>query len=402
MKPKRSKWPLLRLILLCAASAMLFVGAFGVLRVRYAKRNEARLAAVAEAVLAAYPDVSETELLRLLRDPPKADDSLFRRYGISAGELVAAPERQTMNAILIAGLGAVALLAGGTILLGISESKRRRRETQALISYLDAVAGGNYGLKIDENVESDFSLLTNRLYDLTVRLREAAAESHANSRAQSRWLQDISHQIRTPLTSAVIMLDALSDANEMDEATRREFAAESARQLDVIERLIDALLKLSKLDSGTVTLKTELLTARRLLANAEDRLGVLLDLKSVAVEASGDLDVSFPADEAWQTEALTNILKNCAEHSSPGSAIRVAAENTGAYLRLTVTDEGEGIDEADLPHIFERFYKAKNAGPESVGIGLSLAKSVIEAQNGYLSVRSEKGVGTRFAIGYKR
>ena len=402
MKTKRSKGLLLRLILLCAASAILFVGAFGVLKVRYAIRNEARLAAVAEAVLAAYPDVSETELLRLLRDPPEAGDSLFRRYGISPGELVAAPERQTMNAILVAGLGAVALLAGGTILLGIAEIRRRRRETQALVDCLDAVAAGDYGLKIDENGESDYSVLTNRLYDLTVRLREAAAQSRENSKAQSRWLQDISHQIRTPLTGAVIMLDALADENEMDEATRREFAAESARQLGVIERLIDALLKLSKLESGTVTLKTEPLTASRLLANAEERLGVLLDLKGVTVEASGDLDVSFPADEAWQTEALTNILKNCAEHSPANSRIRVAAENTGAYLRLTVTDEGDGIDEADLPHIFERFYKAKNAGPESVGIGLSLAKSVIEAQNGYISVRSEKGVGTRFSIGYKR
>ncbi len=401
MKHRLNRKLIIRLSVLAIITALLFGGAFAALRARYAKENEARLSAVAEAVRARYPDVPEEELLNLLRDPPEAGESFFRKYGLSEGDLAGTPERGAFTGTLIAGLGALAFFALGAGALYLFDARRRKQEAESLTAYLDAVAAGDYGLKIAENAEGDYSALSNRLYDLTVRLREVADTSRRNSEALSRWLMDISHQIRTPLTSAVIMVDALADP-ATDADTRREFLDETSRQLDVIESLLDSLLRLAKLESGTVTLSREPLTARALIDNVRERLCVLLDLRGVTLEAGGDFDEPFPGDPSWQTEALSNVVKNCAEHSPEGSVIRLTAEAVGVYLRLTVDDEGEGIDDADLPHIFERFYKAKNAGPNSVGIGLNLAKTVIEAQNGYITVRSEKNKGTRFTIGYKR
>lgn len=384
-------------------AAVLFASVFTVLRTRYARLNEERLAAVAKAVLDANPETSEKELLSLLRDPPKTTDpGLFRKYGLLPGETVSSAETDTLNLLLISGLLTVAFLTGAGILLCVRLRSKRQKELSELLSFLDEVEKGAESLHIRRSDESEYSLLTKRLYDLTVRLRESAAVNRKHGEALVRWLQDVSHQIRTPLTSAVIMLDALSGPDPLDEETRREFSAEAARQLDVIQKLIEALLKISKIDAGAVAFKSEPVCARALLCDAKERLGILFDIKNIKLEMLGDLDVSFPADRNWQTEALTNILKNCAEHSKEGQSITAVAENTGAYLRLTVSDQGDGIDETDLPHIFERFYKAKNAGPTSVGIGLSLAKQVIEAQNGYIGVRSEKGRGTRFVIGYKR
>ncbi len=365
-------------------AAVLFASVFTALRTRYARLNEERLAAVAKAVLDANPETSEEKLLSLLRDPPKTDDpGLFRKYGLLPGETVSSAETDTLNLLLISGLLTVAFLTGAGILLCVRLRRKRQKELSELLSFLDEVEKGAESLHIRRSDESEYSQLTKRLYDLTVRLRESAAVNRKHGEALVRWLQDVSHQI-------------------LDEETRREFSAEAARQLDVIQKLIEALLKLSKLDAGAVAFKSEPVCARALLCDAAERLGILFDIKNIKLEMQGDLDVSFPADRNWQTEALTNILKNCAEHSKEGQSITAVAENTGAYLRLTVSDQGEGIDETDLPHIFERFYKAKNAGPTSVGIGLSLAKQVIEAQNGYIGVRSEKGRGTRFVIGYKR
>ena len=182
-------------------------------------------------------------------------------------------------------------------------------------------------------------------------------------------------------------------------------------QLEWVSSLVQTLLKLARIDAGTVILKKEEMDLLAVAREAEEKLGILSEIAEVKIvwesEPNGDeIDPSeLPAvpmmgDAAWQLEAVSNILKNCIEHSTAGSKVFLSIRDTTVFKELVIRDMGEGILEEDLPHIFERFYRAKNAKRESVGIGLSLAASVIREGGGRISAVSEPGKGSTFTIRY--
>ena len=265
-----------------------------------------------------------------------------------------------------------------------------------LSAYLRQIEAGDYALDVRDNGEGSFSLLKNDLYKVTVRLREQAELLQKDKTALSNLIADISHQIKTPLTSLGVLADLL--AEDPPEEDRRAFVERLRAQLGRIQWLVVALLKLARLDAGTAAFKSERVDVRRLIERALEPLQIPLEIKKQRLVIHGGKEVSFTGDLNWSAEALTNVVKNCIEHTPEGGRIEISYGANALYAEITVSDDGEGIASLDLPNIFNRFYRGENAGENSVGIGLALAKAILIAQGGDISIRSQPGVGTSFDI----
>ncbi len=273
-------------------------------------------------------------------------------------------------------------------------------QVAGLSAYLRRIDAGDYALDVRDNGEGSFSLLKNDLYKVTVRLREQAELLQKDKTALSNLIADISHQIKTPLTSLGVLADLL--AEDPPEADRRAFVERLRAQLGRIQWLAAALLKLARLDAGTTAFKSEPVDVRRLIERALEPLQIPLEIKKQRLVIHGGEGASFTGDLNWSAEALTNVVKNCVEHTPEGGKIEISYGANALYAEIIVSDDGEGIASRDLPNIFNRFYRGENAGENagenSVGIGLALAKAIFTAQGGDISVRSQPGVGTSFDI----
>ncbi|MGE5375557.1 MAG: sensor histidine kinase, partial [Bacteroidota bacterium] len=228
------------------------------------------------------------------------------------------------------------------------------------------------------------------------RLREQAELLQKDKTALSNLIADISHQIKTPLTSLGVLVDLL--AEDPPEEDRRAFVERLRSQLGRIQWLTGALLKLARLDAGTAALKSELVDMRQLIERSLEPLQILLEIKKQILKIHGGEGASFTGDLNWSAEALTNVVKNCVEHTPEGGKIEIIYSANALYAEIVVSDDGEGIASRDITDIFNRFYRGKNADENSVGIGLAMAKAIFTAQGGDISVRSERGVGTSFII----
>jgi signal transduction histidine kinase len=291
-------------------------------------------------------------------------------------------------------LALVGLVCTGFILLLVRYQRVVSAQVAGLSAYLRQIDAGDYALDVRDNGEGSFSLLKNDLYKVTVRLREQAELLQKDKTALSNLITDISHQIKTPLTSLGVLADLL--AEDPPEADRNAFVERLRAQLGRSQWLVAALLKLARLDAGTAALKSEPVDMRRLIERALEPLQIPLEIKRQRLEVHGEAEASFTGDLNWSAEAVTNVVKNCVEHTPEGGKIKITYSANALYAEIIVSDDGEGIASRDMPNIFNRFYRGENAGENSVGIGLALAKAIFTAQGGDISVRSERGMGTSF------
>lgn len=273
----------------------------------------------------------------------------------------------------------------------------RYREIEKLSGYLRRISNGDYELDVRDNHEGELSILKSDIYKVTLMLSEQSSYLEQDKIKLTNAISDISHQLKTPLTSMMVMADLLSD-NQLDESKRAEFTQNIRVQLERIEWLVSSLLKLSKIDAGTVSFKKDDVSVHDLIERAVQPVLIPMDIKEQTLLVEGDKSVTFTGDNHWTAEALINILKNCVEHTSVGGQISITFSENPLYTEIMVKDNGHGIAKADLPYIFRRFYKGKNAGEDSVGIGLAMAYSIITSQQGDIEVRSEQGKGTEFHI----
>ena len=264
--------------------------------------------------------------------------------------------------------------------------------------YIKQVNNKNYILKIEENDNSELSKLRNELYKTTILLKETAEQSEKEKENLSTAIADISHQLKTPLTSIRIMLDNISDNPDMEKEIREDFLSDISKQIDWISSLVISLLKIAKFDAGTIKMENKEINVKDLINNVIENLAIIIEVKEIKIITNIDESATFIADYKWQLEALTNILKNAIEHSRQSSKIYITVENTSLFLKIKIQDEGQGISKKDLKHIFERFYRTQNSSENSIGIGLALAKTIIEQNNGYIKVDSEIDKGTTFEI----
>lgn len=292
---------------------------------------------------------------------------------------------------------AVLLTACILFIAQIMFTRWRYREIEKLSGYLRMITSGNYSLDVRDNEEGELSILKNDIYKVTSKLSEHSQGLEKDKSQLTDAISDISHQLKTPLTSMMVMADLLNDPNLSIEK-RTEFTRHMREQLERLEWLVSSLLKLSKIDAGTVQFKKEQVNMKTLIEASFDSLLIPLELKNVTVNICGDETASFVGDFNWTKEAVINLLKNAVEHTKTGGLITIKFLENALYSEITIQDNGVGIDKADLPYIFKRFYKGKNAAEGSVGIGLAMAYSIITKQKGDVEVKSARGEGTTFSI----
>ena len=293
---------------------------------------------------------------------------------------------------------ALICLAAGVLsaLIYIGYTQKRYREIVKLNDYLSRVCAGFYDLDVQDNAEGELSVLKNNLYKMMLLLQSQNDTLRKDKTYLAASLADISHQLKTPLTSITMMCDLLK--TETDAQKRRQFTDIIESQASKMNWLIITLLKISKLDAGTAEFHTDTVSVCSVLKKAAEPFLVTADLRNITLDFSGVSDFTFCGDENWTVEAVGNILKNCLEHMADGGQLTVSTAQTAVYDLLRIADDGCGISPEDLPHIFERFYHGKNAAQDSVGIGLALSKTVLNREHAKIEVTSNEGVGTVFTI----
>lgn len=367
---------------------------------KYLKTVNSKVNIIINEVIEKYPEVTEDDIMEILRSEETPQNNLLEKYGYDSDiayikqldELIETNKKQNIIYIVV-----VEFIALGIYLVYVISQEKKIKEIN---DYINGINNKNYTLKIEENNNSELSRLRNELYKTTVLLKETAELSVKEKENLSTAIADISHQLKTPLTSIRIMLDNIQDDPDMEKEVREDFLMEISKQIDWISSLVISLLKIAKFDAGTIKMENEEIHVQKLIDAVIGNLAILIELKEIEIITKIDEKAVFLADYKWQQEALTNILKNAIEHSNQKSKIYIETENTSVFLKIKIRDEGQGISKIDQKHIFERFYKAKNSSENSIGIGLALAKTIIEKNNGYVNVDSEVGKGTTFEIKY--
>ena len=346
-----------------------------------------------------YPDISQEEIIEVLKNNTNySNTNILAKYGINDDISIFSSMNQYKNISIIM-VVAILIVSNLVIMIIILiYLKERKRKIDNLITYIDNIQSKKYLLDVEDNSEDELNSLKNELYKLTVMLKEKADDSKAQREDMYRLLSDISHQLKTPLTSIQILLDNLNESKNMDEKTRKKFIIEITKKIESMNWLIIALLKLSKLDANAVEFKKEKIVVSNMIENVVENLSIMAEIRDIQVMFDNKDIVYIQADYNWYKEAISNILKNAIEHARHNVTIK-ASENK-VYTQIEIKDDGIGINKKDMKHIFDRFYKSQNSDENSIGIGLSLSKSIIEAQNGHIYVDSKDGEYTKFIIRY--
>lgn len=278
----------------------------------------------------------------------------------------------------------------------------RYEEMKRLSLYLVRLQNGEKNLEVRDNSEGELSILKNELYRISVKLNTQTELLLRDKTYLSDALSDISHQLKTPLTSMMMMVELLEE-NQLPEEKRQEFLRNISIGIERMQWLVQALLKLSKLDADAVILKKEPVDVGELLHAAVAPLLITLELKEIhlVIEKLPER-VTMCGDFQWTCEAITNIVKNCIEHTPREGTIRITYSDNNLYTKICIQDSGCGIAPEELPHIFERFYKGTNSKNDSVGIGLALSKEIIHREKGRIEVQSILAEGTSFEIKFYR
>lgn len=360
-----------------------------------------KIAGIIDNVLEKYPDIEKREIVEILNSSDKTNNGILREYGIELDKDSVILENNTdfQKFIIID----VSTLIVFILILSIIVFKYNHSESKKIneiTKYIEEINRGNYKLNIEENTEDELSILKNELYKITIMLKEVAENSQKDKTTLKDSLSDISHQIKTPITSILIMLDNILSDENMPEDIKKDFIKDIKREIVNIKFLVESILKLSKIDSNSIKFIKKEVLIKDIINEAVKNVSMLSELKNIEIIVSGDDSIKTICDLKWQVEAITNILKNCIEHSYENRKIYINYNQNNMYTELKIEDNGTGIDAKDLPHIFERFYKGKNSSSDSVGIGLALSKSIIESNNGYIQVDSKLNKGTTFIIKY--
>ena len=344
--------------------------------------------------------LSKEEIVKIL-NADKISPNILKEYGINPNKdyLIIANQKIYSKYFIINNITILIFLIIIVIIFIINEKNENKKIRQITI-LIEQINNKNYYLNIEDNNEDEISILKNEIYKTTVMLKEQAENSNKDKINLKCSLENISHQLKTPLTSISIMLDNLLDNPHMDEYTRNDFIKDINKEINNINFLIQVLLKLSRFDANVIKYNNKFNSLKSIIDKSIDNLSSLCDLKNIQIFTKIPNNLDIYCDSHWQIEAITNILKNCLEHSENGSTIEVFATDNKIYSEIIIKDNGTGIPEKDLKHIFKRFYRGQNSKEDSVGIGLSLAKSIIEKNNGIINVTSSVGKGTTFSIKY--
>ena len=398
MKNKINKKTLIFIIITSVVS----LGLFGLL-LKYQYRTYTinynnKINSIISEVIKKYPEVNESDLIEIINS--ENEINILSKYGINDKSSSVIENDRLFKKYLIIDLSILfAIIITLYVYFVINKSKRTKKINK-IIELISKINKRNFDIDIEDYTEDELSILKQEVYKTSLMLRSEADNSLRDKLNLKDSLSDISHQLKTPLTSITIMIDNILDNEEMDTKTKRKFLISIKREIININFLVQNLLKLSKFDANVIKFDKEEVLIKDIIDEAIKKVSALSELKGVSIKVSGDKGSTIKCDFMWEVEALSNIIKNSIEHIEGEGFVEVNYTKNKVYSRILIRDNGVGINEDDLPYIFDRFYKGKNSSKDSVGIGLALSKSIIEKDNGSISVKSTPKIGTIFTIKY--
>ena len=366
----------------------------------YTKNFNNKISAIVTLVKDRYPEITDKEIIEIINSNKQSDDSFFLKYGIDIdNKAVLLENDKSYHTFLLINMSFLIITIASLCILYFRYNYKRKNDIKDIIKYIEQINRRNYELEIDTISEDELSILKNEIYKTAVMLKEAALNSNKDKLNLKKSLEDISHQLKTPLTSILVLLDNLIDEPDMDSSIRNDFIIDIKRNVININFLVQALLKLSKFDANTVHFIKKENDLEMIVKEAIKNVSTLCDLRNINIRLNILENAKVECDAKWQIEAITNIIKNAIEHSKDNSSIIINIDNNRVYSKIEVIDFGDGISKRDIKNIFERFYKGENATSNSIGIGLALAKTIIEEDRGTIAVESNES-NTKFTIKY--
>ena len=316
-----------------------------------------------------------------------SDEEELEKYGMEAKHLFYWPK-------MLAFGGGISVVCFGMVILCIMYTKGQDQKIREMERYCEEILDGNETLDLRDNEEGQFSILKNKVHDITMMLREQNQSLEQNKKEMEQMIADISHQLKTPITSLNMIHDILY--MDLPAEKKAEFLDNMQKDLMKIEWLVKTVLNMAKLDSGSLELEKREEKATEFSKEVQEHFKVFCEVNGSEILTEQAEGITLLCDRKWTREAVNNIVKNAIEHGA--KQVKLCWESNVLYTKLTIADDGEGIDREELPHIFERFYRTKNSKEDSLGLGLAFAKSIILHQDGEITVQSKKGVGTTFFI----
>lgn len=365
----------------------------------YVKSYNNKIMSIVTSIKEKYPDISDNEIMDMLNSDSSGND-MFRKYGIDIRkEAIIEQNDKSFIIFIISEIIIIIFLNLILMYIFVQYNMDKSKDIIEITELIDKINHRNYELKIDETTEDELSILKNEIYKTTIMLREETDNSLKDKLILKKSIEDISHQIKTPLTSIVINLDNLLDNPDLNSKRKELFLREIKNKTYSISFLIESLLKLSKFDVNTIKFNKKEVLVKELIDSSLDNVRALADLKNIKITTIGNNTDKMTCDFKWEIEAITNILKNAIEHSKENLNVTVEYETNKVYTKIAIKNFGSKISQKDLIHIFDRFYKGENSSDDSVGIGLALAKAIIEKDNGRIKVKSDESQ-TMFIIKY--
>lgn len=366
----------------------------------YTKNFNYKISSIVSVVRDKYPNITEQEIIKILNNDTNESTEIFKKYSIDLNNTsILINNDAKFNIFLIVNISFLVISIIILVFIFIRYNHKKENDIKDIIKCIEQINRKNYELKIDSISEDELSILKNEIYKTTIMLKEAAENSNKDKINLKKSLEDISHQLKTPLTSILVMIDNIIEEPDMDQNIRNEFIIDIKRNVVSINFLVQNILKLSKFDANTINFIKNEISVKKLVEESIKNVSPLCDLKNINIKFTCHKDSNIICDYKWQVEAITNILKNAIEHCKNSDNIIINIDNYNVYSLIEVINYGDVISKNDIKHIFERFYKGKNAKSDSVGIGLALAKTIIEEDNGNIIVESDKNE-TKFSIKY--
>lgn len=366
----------------------------------YTKNFNNKISAIINVIKKDYPKITDKEIIKIINNDTLKTNDFFNKYGIDVNnKSILIKNDRDYHKFLAINLSFLTITVVILLIIYIRYNYKKEKDIKDIIKCIEQINKKNYEIQIDSISEDELSILKNEIYKTTIMLKEAAENSSKDKLNLKKSLEDISHQLKTPLTSILVMLDNIIEDSNMEEKIRNDFIVDIKRNVLNINFLVQSLLKLSKFDANAVHFVKQENDLKTIVEESIKNVSTLCDLRNINIKLNIKENSKIICDDKWQIEALTNIIKNAIEHSKNNSNIIINIENNNVYSMIEVIDFGEGIAKKDIKHIFERFYRCKNTKTDSIGIGLALAKTIIEEDKGTISVESNK-LETKFIIKY--
>lgn len=344
-----------------------------------------------------YPNVHEEDIVKLLNTKNSSSSDTLKRYGfINDNTSYLKKINQVQEKYIIISVSVFFAFNLIWLFMYFCESKKRKQELIYMTDYLKKINKGLYDLEIVNNDEGELSILKNEIYKTTINLKEMYAKEYDERIKIKDNLANISHQLKTPLTSIMLMADTLIE-EDVDKDKQKDFLKDIRSLTENINFLVIAILKLSKFDANVLLFNKDLINVSFLMKKSLENIKLEKSKKNVDINLSIDESAYFYGDFNWECEAFTNILKNAIECNEENIKIDISARNIGNFLIIEIKDNGIGIPPHDRKHIFERFYKRDNSTSNNFGIGLSLAKEIINKDGGTIRLLDTKK-GAAFKI----